>query len=112
MLDSYAHLLELAHKCGGLLCVLLIEYIFVLSHAFGLDDTILFPFLIPAPLVDLRLRQTCLRRNVKQGFFGPVRVRVKGVRQLFQLERCLSLALADDPLQLAVHFVEDVSTTF
>jgi hypothetical protein len=36
--------------------VLLIDHVFDLTHALGFLHTVLFPFLVPAPLVHLRLR--------------------------------------------------------
>ena len=87
----------------------MIENVFVLSHALGLLDAELFALLIPAPLVNLSLREASFQRNRQKGLLGPVRVAVEVRGELVQLEGRLSLALSDDSFIEAAFLVIDVA---
>ena len=109
LFDTLRHFLHLA-QCLSLFSVLLVQNVFVLSHALGLSHAVLLAFLIPAPLVDLGLCQICQRGDQEQRLLRPVGICFECIGQLLQLTGRFPLALADNTLHLAVRLVKHVAT--
>ena len=77
------------------LLVLEINQTFHLAHAFSFLSSVLLPFLIPSPLVDLCFRQSSLDRQHQQGLFRPVRIVLKCAGKRLNLAVVLAFASAD-----------------
>ena len=73
------------HQLLMFLCVGLIHLVLDLSHTLCFFNTEPFPFLVPAPLVNLAFSQTCLLAELSDRFFAPVGVLVKPSLQVTQL---------------------------
>ena len=92
--------------------ILLVEDVLIAAHALSLDNTKLFAFLVPAPLVDLGLGQLSLDSDFSQHLLCPMGISFKSGGELLKLEGRLALSLANNPLKLATLLVKDMTSLF
>ena len=96
---------------GSVPRVLLVQLVLLLPHLLGHLFTKYLVLLVPAPLVDLRLGQARLRRDLRKGHLRPARIRFELVEQYFQLVGGLPLAPENHALFLAGLLVDDKFST-
>ena len=84
----------------------LVHLVLNLAHTFSFLNTEFLALLVPAPLVDLSLRQLRLLGDGLQGLLRPMRVMVKLAIQTLKLFSRLSFTLTDETLESASLLIE------
>ena len=104
-------LIELHGLELGSSSILLVQGILVLAHTLGLLNTVLLALLVPAPLVDLGLCESCLLGDLEESLLRPVRILVKLLQQHAQLVLRLAHSLPDDLLHVARGWIVHVAAS-
>lgn len=79
-------------------CVFLL---FDLHHQVSSLNSVLFPFLVPTPLVNLSFTQICSLGDLQKHLFSPEFVLFKRVNEHLELNVVFSLTFSDDSLHFA-----------